>query len=177
MGQVADCRSDKVVLLVVQQDGDSPKGFYKLLEPPHSPRACFRRRGDDIIDILQKVRGSVGIAAFFRSGHRVPADKIRGQRRIGNFLMDGRFYAAHVGDYAVLPCKPRQFFQKILIVLHWGTEENILASCKIIRKLPIGGVNGMFFHGKGQGITVYVICKQCDAWMEPADGFGDGAAD
>ena len=101
MGQVADSGGDKVVFLVVQDNRQGAQGLDKFLKPIHCPWGCFSRWGDNVIHIFKKVCGSMAVPAFFRASHGMPANKIRGQGGICNFLMDCSFHAAHICNGAI----------------------------------------------------------------------------
>ena len=81
MGQMADACRNPVMLPGGQNKGDGADIRYEIAESLHLFFRYLRRRGQQIVGILQKKGMGIGKADALAARHGVSADEVRGQSR------------------------------------------------------------------------------------------------
>ncbi len=96
MGQMADTRRNPVMLLRGQNKGDGADIRYKITESLHFFGGYFRRRGQQIVGILQKKSVGIGKADALTACHGMSADKVWGKSHFFHAPGGCGFDAAHI---------------------------------------------------------------------------------
>ena len=141
MRKVAYGSSNKIMLIPSQNHRQSPNGSYQFGILSYFIKTNLLRRGKNIVGIFNQMVGRMLISHVFTSCHRMSPDKVVSHVKFCDFSVNFPLYTAYISENTTGADDLLQPWKTFDIVVHCGTQENIITEGKARVMLIAGNIH------------------------------------